>query len=299
MAKIIKSSKYALKLIKNIKSGVVHSISSKSIYILLKNKVICIQAKNTEIGPISLVSDLLNFNEIKIQKGNICTIKNNSITISNQNNKVQFVLKSNIFIFDTILNTSIDCRASSIELKNSLLFSKKIIELSYSSGLGQILNGSLTYNTWIINYLKSKLLDTEAYFTKKKFLEATSLLSELVGVGTGLTPNCDDFIVGFLAANSFFGYLDKNISIHFEKSIKNNLDKTNRISAEFLSLALSNNYNLAIIEYFYTLDNYNSKNIVIDDKKLSYISNKFFNIGSSSGIDSLFGIYSYCKWILN
>ncbi|MCC5894235.1 MAG: DUF2877 domain-containing protein [Alkalibacterium sp.] len=104
-------------------------------------------------------------------------------------------------------------------------------------------------------------------------------LKKFIGLGVGLTPSGDDFIVGLLAAlrSSEAGY-------HFEKTIKRELtkesiaNKTTRVSSHMISYALDGDFNEALLNLLNGRDPLRTSLMQVN------------SIGSTSGTDMLAGV---------
>ena len=58
---------YAIKIIKNAKSGCVHSVYQNTINIMVNGRLLAIQTAGSPISPISLISDLNTFEHLAVQ----------------------------------------------------------------------------------------------------------------------------------------------------------------------------------------------------------------------------------------
>ena len=122
------------------------------------------------------------------------------------------------------------------------------------------------------------------------YSESARLLKHLLGLGPGLTPSGDDFIIGYLAACHTLGGLSKNEKI---KEIDESLSPifrstTTNISCHYLTKALKGEFveSLAsLMSSFVTSNNY----MYSQD-----ISNALNKHGHSSGVDCCFGVLIGC-----
>lgn len=175
--------------------------------------------------------------------------KVNSLSISINTEDVQFIKNNNEF--DLVLDD--DTEIVDLELKGELLNPDLILEIiknnAKTSGFGlKEMDFTEGYN-YICNFLKNRKLE------------------DLLGLGKGLTPSGDDFLIGFLAANRL---ARRNVSLNLD------FNRTNYISGEFLRYALNGIFSEDLNE-FLTKDISKIKNII------SY--------GHTSGSDTLLGIY--------
>ncbi|QDJ12921.1 hypothetical protein CEP45_03230 [Mergibacter septicus] len=105
------------------------------------------------------------------------------------------------------------------------------------------------------------------------------ILKDLLGLGIGLTPSGDDYIVGYMA-----GYYSQHQGILPEFRLLANLaqSKTNEISANYLNNASNRLFKQEILDMV---------NNISDEDCI----NNLLNMGFSSGQDILYGIYDYFK----
>lgn len=273
--KIIFAGDAALDMIKNTNKFFLFSQNSKAIYIKNRDKLLSIQGKNTELSPISLLVDDRGVFEKKIRENQEFIIKNKIIYI-----------KDNPcwFSFDNTpsYNSQITENQDRKLLKKTLNQSESLLKYKKTGGLNQVFFDKVDINFFIVDYLLANIKNIykDSIYDEQKILD----LHKFIGVGVGLTPSFDDFLCGFLSAGYFFGVLNIDNLIEL---IEKNLDKTNEISSFFIKLAIDKKFSKAIIDFY--------AYILGENTDFSNIRDQFYNIGSSSGLDSLFGIYFYCK----
>ena len=110
-------------------------------------------------------------------------------------------------------------------------------------------------------------------------------VSELIGYGAGLTPDGDDYLLGYLASLWPWQHLDV-ISAHLKllrPAIKSQLHQTTSISRHYLELALQGHYSQSIDHLTTVLIH----GVPVTELKLSAIN--VMKFGSSSGADCLGG----------
>jgi hypothetical protein len=110
-------------------------------------------------------------------------------------------------------------------------------------------------------------------------------LDKFVGLGNGLTPAGDDFIIGYILGN----YLLNKTTLKFKKKLRKIISKenaTNDISRQFLDAAIDGYFNEFIIELV---------NKIKDNKSILALLSKISRIGASSGLDLLSGLYLSIK----
>lgn len=129
------------------------------------------------------------------------------------------------------------------------------------------------------------------HFQKHEFEEAGALLSHLIGLGPGLTPSGDDFILGIFTSIYFLGLNKKGKTKLVETAIKDAVDRTNLISYNMLRQG-------ALGGFISWVENMINALIYGD---IEQIDRSFYNmekIGSSSGSDISAGILYGSKEIL-
>lgn len=273
--KVIFAGDAALDIIKNTNKFYLLSQNSKAIYIRNNKSILSLQDVNTELSPISLLVDDRGVFEKKIRDNQEFIIKNKIIYIKD---------RPSWFSFDNTpsYNSQITENHDRKLLKKTLTRSKSLLKYKKTGGLNQVFFDKVDINFFIIDYLLENIKNIykDSIYDEQKILD----LHKFIGVGVGLTPSFDDFLCGFLSAGYFFGILkiDKLIEL-----TEKNLDKTNEISRFFIKLAIDKKFSKAITDFYtYILD---------ENIDFSKIRDQFYNIGSSSGVDGLFGIYFYCR----
>ncbi|WP_168771128.1 DUF2877 domain-containing protein [Palleronia sediminis] len=116
----------------------------------------------------------------------------------------------------------------------------------------------------------------------------TDALSALVGMGQGLTPAGDDFLVGYLCLGRVFAAMGDRPRVELNRlagSLRRRLCRTGDISEHHLRLALDGHFNSALCDLrsamFQPAANYGSIRLAASDLAA---------IGASSGRDTLAGV---------
>ncbi|MDZ7672241.1 MAG: DUF2877 domain-containing protein [Halanaerobiales bacterium] len=149
-------------------------------------------------------------------------------------------------------------------------------------------NGSL--DKTIINFksiIKGDLqlltpLQKHFYKILKDIINGKKNANDLLGLGIGLTPTGDDFIVGYLSAVEA-GLCDDKYQFRDVLTTKGIFNKTTNVSALHLNGVLEHRFNAQLVVLYKNIDN----------SDINYINNakKLIKIGSTSGLDMLSGIY--------
>lgn len=114
--------------------------------------------------------------------------------------------------------------------------------------------------------------------------ELPYLITSMIGLGSGLTPSMDDFIVGLLSALT---YLDasRRLKVHREllEFTEYKRHATNRVSESFLESAVEGQFAQPVLAFYDAVSskNWNSVETAI---------HRIIRIGHTSGADSLNGI---------
>lgn len=261
---IVKSTNYVMDIL-NFNSPIkIHSIYENTVNLIVNNQILALQTHNTVISPISLITDTNSFN---INLNSKIYINNSFIFIDN-------------FCFDYSKTEIIDSKMHKNTFNISCDMLIQAIYKANFSGFNAIFssNTDIKENFLIINAAKTKIDTCTNEIINKNYENAANLLSNLIGLGIGLTPSGDDFLCGVLAG-CIFDNLEKHSFVKLlKKQIQNNLQNTNDISRAFLSCSLNNNFSTPVLNLPY----FKSPDEVYDN---------FKKIGHSSGIDTLCGIY--------
>lgn len=108
---------------------------------------------------------------------------------------------------------------------------------------------------------------------------ASEGVKEMLGLGMGLTPSCDDWLVGYLYASRILGKAEQFHTVG-EAVLKYADEYTNKISAEYLKAAAHG-------EYYELLER-----CLLEGKSDCIL--RLLSIGNSSGSDMLSGMIAAC-----
>lgn len=267
------TSDYAYHLIGNIFTIEIHSVYNKTINLLINNEIFALLPNNGYLSPVSLITNLtpLEFQQLNFQQKQIYQIQ-----LNNQN----------CVIFPSKLTALSNPNFQLLQYYAEI--AEKVLRQSTTTGLCLLLKNQS--EDLILSATNRYLSQFQAYYQAQDIKSAFNILLKLIGLGIGLTPSGDDFLCGFisvfhrlnLTGTEFFQVLQEQIRLH--------LRNTNPISARFLGCALENHFSKSIIEFFQL-----SPTTPPDIPQLVRI---FENIGHSSGMDTLFGIYYACRLFL-
>lgn len=111
---------------------------------------------------------------------------------------------------------------------------------------------------------------------------------KLIGLGPGLTPMDDDFIIGIMGALALFRSHSKKVEDffkNFKEAITGHLNETCTVSSEFLLYATQNCFSEKIDNLLYFFSHRK-----LEEEKLKRTIQNAFDFGSTSGIGNLLGI---------
>ncbi|EJD6377802.1 MULTISPECIES: DUF2877 domain-containing protein [Providencia] len=128
--------------------------------------------------------------------------------------------------------------------------------------------------------LRSELIES---IIKKNKENIVYVIRQFVGLGIGLTPSGDDYLVGLMAFLLLIGHPVAIFYPEFFKGITQSLSQTTPISAITLEKALNREYRENMQQLIQSLVDAKETNIYPQFLEI-------LNIGSSSGSDMLFGL---------
>jgi len=278
--------------LKSIQYGTVISSFSKVLNIMTPMGVFTLQESSVPFSPLSLVlEDSILLKEIGIKPNDKIKITETEISC----NGIFFSFED-ATVIDTVLHPSLPERD---EIKLSPFYidnlRKKLMEYRGTADAGglmdisnhmEIINGILVFcdmpsDDPLLNYFRSKLEGSIVIST-----DFAERLASLIGLGFGLTPSCDDFLVGLLSTMAFWRKGFPNLEQlwnHLIEEIRPSLAKTTPVSSAFLDAALTSQFSEMILNFYLDC---NHADEIIRRKNIEQIA----SIGHSSGIDSLNGI---------
>lgn len=273
--KIIQMSDLTLHILKTKQNGYVHSVYRKTININLGGVLLALQAFQSPLSPISLLTELNedSMKKLNIQAGAPVKITESSVMIES----LCFSFRS-AEIIPTELKKSLPLSCIQ-KLKEHL---ETVIFSSHTGGFDTIFHNyrdaSIPLPSLILESARSFL--SKAYYSilSEDYTSASLSLCHLIGLGTGLTPSGDDFLCGVLAGLTLSGKENCTLANILKKDIAKHLSNTNDISQAFLHCALQNRFSLAV-------------NSLAELPDAFSIRSSFEKIGHSSGIDTLCGIF--------
>ncbi len=208
----------------------------------------------------------------KLRNNSIIILENDKLTYDNR--IVQIDQKEKFF-------GKID-KIKAIDKEKIIKWTESVID--ESQNLGSLDKSILNHKNILNNDKEINLNPLQKQFYKILKLIQTEKghLSELLGLGIGLTPTGDDFVVGYLSAVEA-GLIDDKLNIRESLKHLNIFKLTTRVSALHVKGALNHSFNGKIVNLY--------NNLGSNQKKFIKSAKELLKIGSSSGLDTLSGIY--------
>ena len=256
---ITKLSTYAMQILQNSTAGSVHSVYRNTVNVVVNDHLLALQTVNSPFSPISLITDLTADEfAADIEEGQIVSFDYSTADVVrlSPEEKIPHRIRHELY----------------------KKFSH-IIQSSNTGGFDLIFQMSPDVDRdLVLTVAETKIHMANTLFHKEQYQEASRVISELVGLGIGLTPSGDDFLCGILAGFHIQGKKHSRKVALLREAIRENLSRTNEISRAFLTSALEGHFSQAVNELWNNPD---------EEK----IAQMFQSIGHSSGMDTLCGIY--------
>ncbi|SDK94067.1 DUF2877 domain-containing protein [Natronincola ferrireducens] len=215
--------------------------------------------------------------------------------------KGKFVINELCFCTDSskVWNPKVHKKISITEIVNDKWIksiSQYLLTYGKKEGLGTLplyLTGELPENIFL-NETHKQLIQKSLPILEEvldkaingKITESALQATKLIGLGPGLTPSGDDFLVGLLSTLLFakerkdiLGKLTEELKVH----VKENAHKTTFLSKELLQFACNEEFSEIFHDFYETLREK-------DENKIIDATIKFMELGHSSGTDTLGGI---------
>ncbi|MCK3657800.1 hypothetical protein A4G18_03520 [Pasteurellaceae bacterium Pebbles2] len=245
-----------------------HSHYAKTTNLIIANQLLALQPRNAYLSPLSL---LTYYDEVPFQQLTNQWNKSNALSVELQFNLSQCQIYSSQLTPIPFSHEKVQYFAT--KAHSILLQSEK-------NGLRTLLIQQRA-DDFIFTAIQQILQQATLAFQHGNIQLCAHQLAKLIGVGIGLTPSGDDFLCGVLAALHKIDEKKTVLFIHLHVEISQRLMQTNDISRAFLDCALKGHFSQPVITFFDGQLNENS----------TFLTQLFDDIGHSSGIDTICGIY--------
>lgn len=262
-------------------SGKIEQVFNKAINILIDNQLFTLLGSQLDNAPNSCRLLNKDFALLKINDGDDIHISNGKISIG-ENYWLSFSLckmwqqpviafihdKKNIKNYQSFLLKQVTRLDFILSEAKSSLFNYQGDNLFYSASAEKL------------NQLRSHLISE---LKNSQHQNLADVIRQFVGLGIGLTPTGDDYLVGVMAFLLLKNHPVNEVYADFYQGIIQGIDNTTSVSAITLEKALAHEYRENMCQLIQSLVDADETNI-----HLQYLN--ILNIGSSSGSDMLFGI---------
>lgn len=266
---ITRTSQYAFDFLNRHRRGAVHSVYKKTINLEMDGQLLAIQVSGSPLSPLSLITDQTaeSLDTLKLQPGDpvLATAWSRKLLVG-----------THCFHWDK--PAVVD-----LQLKEP---DPRFTPFCDSELSGTVLELLKTYPPvgFVPLFVDVPTPPTDMHAAPDPFLTQTETIlrtgapiTDLIGLGIGLTPSGDDFLCGVLAGLTLLGLRNSQDFRHLSAEISRSLAKTNAISAAFLHCAMNGQFSEALI--------------TLGSVSFSQSLQMFHDIGHSSGADTLCGLY--------
>lgn len=286
MFQIKSLSKPVIENLFELNNGYVHSVFNNVVNVKRENMLISIQNNTVPKGSLSMIVDEeVNFKKYTNRLGGKVQIKGSIITIGT----MEFLINEPE-IWDPELKSFSKMYFSNKEaliktIKNTILINGKDsgIKDAVLKNLKQNISQSHIEEDILFHRILSEALNS---LRNKELNRAAVEISNLIGIGIGLTPSGDDFLVGLISVlytmkqeNSYI----KSFYNLLKEEISKKVNKTTDVSRTYLLEAVDGRFSESFHNIYAALDSVNLEELY--KSALSMMA-----VGHSSGTDGLCGI---------
>jgi len=271
--------------------GIVHDVFNRAVNIILSDgsllSILDDQFLTIPFG-VSVVLDSSYSFRGKIHAGDFVCIDNNKLLVKSAGFQTEVLLpreicftKNQIFSFQAIKKPFISLIPDWVKMRGKKGgFFALYRSLGFTQG-----NYAEEVNDAICDYAADRINNLSSFLVINDLSNSVENLLQLVGLGNGLTPSGDDFILGFLAfLNSvsepiFPEKFMENVRREMSGAIRN---RTTTVSEAYLISALDGQFSEKLTTFvagFFTNDS----------EEMKKFANNLIDVGSSSGIDMILG----------
>lgn len=280
-------SSYAASLLAKSKYAVVHSVYRRTINLACETALLSLQTQNSTLSPISLITDLSEtaMDQLGAAAGDRVMLTPSEIRI--------FASAGRTAVF-RICSAHCSCRdlrftalPQDFDLTHLLAMMHQVLLTTDASGFAGLFAQTPPASMPAYLAAAKQILHTcTDALNAHDWETAADALCRLIGLGIGLTPSGDDFLCGVLAGSSLLQARSLPLYTLLREKISLHLCDTNDISAAFLQCALADQVSLPVKK-------------LLTASCADEIAAAFRQIGHSSGMDTLCGIYYICTHLQN
>ena len=294
MIVIDSTSTYVMDHIWKDQTGRVHSLYRSTINLIKDDTLLALHTQEKLLTPLSvrISCNQEELTALEIGREDFFLIKNNSILICSNRYPYRVKLYTNLTDTTSVYDSKIDSAKQDFDPDRIQLWAAIVLKSSQVNGLNSLLANPIPGDPILHVFAGREQLIKQAVLIKD-WSSVSENLTDLIGLGIGLTPSGDDFLCGLLA-----GFLYTHASSHdffqiLREKILLSLRNTNDISAQFLKSSLQGHFSYTLLNFIYLVES----NMKFDCLTIQELSSEFEKIGHSSGMDSLYGLYWYFAYI--
>ncbi|WP_042477464.1 DUF2877 domain-containing protein [Bacillus ndiopicus] len=259
--------------------GVVHSVFKRTINItcLDDNELYTIGCEGIDNAPNTLIVNLRSFEDFEIGTGNQVYINDTTISIGN---KLSIPIKG-VKLWESILPAY---PANTNALQSNLLKMRQYIESHGQNGgikRKPFAENSFEHELERMIHERTNLL--KSALMQQELIEAQRHAISLLGLGPGLTPSGDDFLVGLFAVLCIRNSPCASYTSICGEIVQKAKTATNEISYMAIKKASEGLVRESLISLLVAL-------LYGNEEELTKSLQQVLNIGSSSGTDIALGI---------
>ena len=274
-------SLYAEDILKNLTSGTVHSVYRRTINLTDGKQILALQAEGSPLSPISLILDLSakDMEALSVKAGDKAIFADGGIHLpcpAASHRPAYHFTSLDAKRYGLTLTGSLDPASLSALARHI----RTALSLAGTGGFAVLFQDEKQDTeslSLILLAAQNHILHSRELYLHGNYQDAALTLSQLLGLGTGLTPSGDDFLCGVLAGSILTGKDQHPFTGYLKSEIARRLSDTIDISAAFLSCALEGEFSLQVKSLL---------KLPAPEELLA----SFQEIGHSSGTDTLCGI---------
>ena len=262
-------------------SGKVEQVFNKAINISIDNSLYSLTSSSLDNAPNSCRLINKNFSTLDIKCGDLVSLLDKNIIVG-EKYSVSFSLCKKW------QPTAIKFLSKKLILKDYQSFLKKqlgVLDLILTKNRSSLFdyqgdNFFYASSSEKLNQLRISLINLLKTQEPKNLIQ---VITQFIGLGIGLTPSGDDYLVGLMAFLLLEEHPFHSLSPQFRQGVIDSKDRTTPISAITLEKALNQEYRENMHQLIQSL---------VDGEETEIYSQflAILNIGSSSGSDMLFGL---------